>query len=875
MAHSWEIKQANSKNINIPSGFKSYEIGPITVFKLVNSDKGSYKSIDEISDAIINKIVVTEIKRLKSELQTINKIYNKGSVKGIDIRYIKNIISSLIKRIEKNDFEELRISIQKMFQKNNTGGKLNNYELLFDSTINGFKQFWSVDYPTIEKHLNILYNFKKTTLNKLNKFEMFIKENKKNIKNINVEDFNNLNDILSSYEIELNANSIIKKNHYFKKLISNENLIDDNFSNYKKFDSWLNLETVIYKAIKETELEKEREANFKITNYFETNEERAERERKDKKQYKEFQKNLNICKTKLRKEFKNLYPEKFNAWSKEINELEKLNQTNLRSTNGSLKLATISDELSVVCEIQDKTNREILKFIKSVREKVLIINGMAGTGKTSKVAEIINLCDELNLPLNEVFISAPSTVGAANIRQRWRLRAEVFQKRVNKYTLYQSESLRLFIVDEANMLTSAQLKMLFKKYKKNKEIKFIFIGDSGQINAYDHDNDKAEESPALDKESIVESAKKAGLELTKYEIRDIELTVDFRFLNIDNVDRFLAAMKWLREEDAVTPIFENFLEKAGYPYSEVVETLKSKNEIIDKFNANLSIYDYLNKRIEVGQAIDIERLKKRFSLKFDSEKTRLAIKEYENPENRRPELGKLYSKLFPNIKQRTRKPEEVDSSIILRRSNEGVVDSNTSLRPHLFNESDSELKEIELGELIFIKKTPKNTKEYQLKTNIDDGDLVVVTKLYESIEHNGNKISHIGVKPVLKRLDTFSQNLIDKFDRFAKKFLNLGISLFSEIDITVWHGNLNIEDDYEKWKEYIDLAIRLKPEDKKFHDPYLITYGYTRTMFTAQGGEWENVFIHQGDMWGYSAKEQKKYVYTAVSRTSKKVYFSN
>ena len=55
MAHSWEIKQANSKHINIPSGFKSYEIGPITVFKLVNSDKGSYKSIDEISDAIIKK----------------------------------------------------------------------------------------------------------------------------------------------------------------------------------------------------------------------------------------------------------------------------------------------------------------------------------------------------------------------------------------------------------------------------------------------------------------------------------------------------------------------------------------------------------------------------------------------------------------------------------------------------------------------------------------------------------------------------------------------------------------------------------------------------------------------------------------------------
>ena len=129
------------------------------------------------------------------------------------------------------------------------------------------------------------------------------------------------------------------------------------------------------------------------------------------------------------------------------------------------------------------------------------------------------------------------------------------------------------------------------------------------------------------------------------------------------------------------------------------------------------------------------------------------------------------------------------------------------------------------------------------------------------------------VKPVLKRLDTFSQDLIDKFDRFAKKFFNLGISLLSEIDIAVWHGNLNIEDDYEKWKEYIDLAIRLKPEDKKFHNPYLITYGYTRTMFTAQGGEWENVFIHQGDMWVIQQKSKKICLYCGFKNIKKSVFF--
>ena len=290
----------------------------------------------------------------------------------------------------------------------------------------------------------------------------------------------------------------------------------------------------------------EKNENKKETGFFETNEERAERDNNERERYKEFQENLIYCKSQLKKEFQILYPEKFNVWSAKLEELEKLNQATFK-LESSIELANLSEKLSDVCEIQDKPNKEIKEFIESIHEKVLIINGMAGTGKTSKVAEIIYLCGELNEPLSEIFISAPSTVGAANIRQRWRLKTEVFQKIVNKYTLYQSESLKFFIVDEANMLTCST-KDVIQKYIKNKEIKFIFIGDSGQINAYDHDNDRAEESPALDKESIIESAKKAGLELTKYEIRNINLTVDFRFLDIDNVDRFLAAMKWLRKK---------------------------------------------------------------------------------------------------------------------------------------------------------------------------------------------------------------------------------------------------------------------------------------------------------------------------------------
>lgn len=546
----------------------------------------------------------------------------------------------------------------------------------------------------------------------------------------------------------------------------------------------------------------------------------------------------------------------------------------MNTNESTFKLKSLSEDLTEAGEILDKPNREIKDFIKNSTNRVLIIDGMAGTGKTSKIAEIISICGELAYDKEHVLICAPSTVGAANIRQRWRLKTDTFQRLINNKTLNQFEYLKIFIVDEANMLTTNQLKMLFKKYKANNELKFIFIGDSGQINAYDHNNDESEESPALKTQDIIRIAKSSNLDLSKNSIRHITLNVDYRFLNIVGADKFLIGMKWLREDEVQSPIFENFLDKTGYPNSEVISTIKNKNEIIEKFNENHSIFEYLTKRIEIGQDVDIERLKKRFSLNYDLGEIKLAVDEYKYPENRRPELGKQYSKLFPNIKQRTKKPEEVDSSIILRRKGEGVVDSNLSIRPHLFSQNHSELKEIEVGELIFIKKTPKDLKENLLRTNIDDGDLVIVSKIYESIEHNGNKITHLGVKPVLKRLDTFSQNLIDKVDRFAKYF-NFGISILSEIDIAAWHGNLRKEDDHAEWKKYIDSPIQLKPKDKKFHNPCLIIYGYARTMFTAQGGEWENVFVHQGDLWGYSVKEQSKYIYTAVSRTSKKVYFTN
>lgn len=870
MAHSWEIKQANSKHINIPSGFKSYEIGPITVFKLVNSDKGSYKSIDEISDAIIKKIVHMETSKLKAELKIIKKKHNQGSLKGIDIRYIINTASSLIKRVENNNFEELNIHIQRMLQENIAGGKLNNYELLFNRTINGFKQFWTVDYPKIEKHSNILFNFKKATLDSLKRFEVFIKENKKNLKNINKQDFKSLNDAIDQYGIELNANSIIKKNHYFKKLISNDNLIDDNFSNHEKFDSWLNLEKLIYDAIKnsvqaakEVELQKQREVkrNEEISNL----------------------KNL-LVNNKL------YFPSYL--FSKTEKEIEKL-----YTIYDSKKI----EEINRMLEVIKSDSNTIKEFVNDDNVKFLIIEGMAGTGKTETInfllSEIFSKEDylsRLGRTFNEVLrdkyevvVCAPSNVAVANIRQRNIFFAKTFQNVSNqiKHQSPKYKNIKYLIIDEANMLTSLQIKNLVKNLKEFKEInfhklKFVFIGDEGQILPFHHSTGVKEYSSyGLDsnflKEQLCKERQVTGTGLT------LSLSFDHRFKLNNLPEDYIESVKWLRtepEDDVIT----EFLERNHQ--SGVVETIKEENVVINIFNREVSLGTEIRETLQNDEEPNFDKIKVRYdqALKgVSKEDFFLACNLYKDQKNRRPELGKQYSKVFPKIKERINDKSQLSQVIILHRSNEQVIETNLGIRPHLFPEDDPKKIEDTLilrGDILIVESSQFD-EDQDLDNQVYPGESVVVLDAdtvdikEHGIETYGN-FWKLTVRPVFRlqdrQLDVFKQ----KIPFLSKK----------NKEIVVWDGYLNSTLKYEKiFPQYMsdlekvgkDKLITKDSKELKIFKSYAVKYGYAKTNYAAQGGEWESVILQVSDSDWKGKYSNARWLYTAVSRSTKKLFFVN
>lgn len=65
MSHTWEIIETNESK-HLPSGFRIYEVGHIRIYKLINTETGSYKNIEAVSIAAKNKIINTEIEKLKS-----------------------------------------------------------------------------------------------------------------------------------------------------------------------------------------------------------------------------------------------------------------------------------------------------------------------------------------------------------------------------------------------------------------------------------------------------------------------------------------------------------------------------------------------------------------------------------------------------------------------------------------------------------------------------------------------------------------------------------------------------------------------------------------------------------------------------------------
>ena len=81
-------------------------------------------------------------------------------------------------------------------------------------------------------------------------------------------------------------------------------------------------------------------------------------------------------------------------------------------------------------------------------------------------------------------------------------------------------------------------------------------------------------------------------------------------------------------------------------------------------------------------------------------------------------------------------------------------------------------------------------------------------------------------------------------------------------------------------ENYSDIPEKYKRYKKIYNDPYLnalqIKFAYAMTCHKTQGGQWENIFIEQGYLTDEMInKEYLRWLYTAVTRSTKKLYLVN
>ena len=699
------------------------------------------------------------------------------------------------------------------------------------------------------------------------------------------------------------------------------NFYNDNDPEYRKFEKEINSFILIARNY-EQRMEGSKKLIRVVTDYIENNKGLVTKEESDKLQklvrklnkYLNTREGLNFfSKTNSRfkpgslekeiaKKFERIRGKvekikKWNAYKKEVRNFLQENRKYI-SKDISSEIYSMLDSKKInnkkLDELLEKINieidkirivpRKISKFLDS-SQAFLIIEGMAGTGKTEAINELVSqIKDRENIfdsivrttrqvrDIETISVSAPSKVAVANIRQRDIYFAKTFQHVGNAVNHHPKnyKNLKYVIVDEASMITPRSLSLFIKGLKKIPgndfgSIKFVFIGDKGQIRPYDFNDREEKDSVALNARYLTKVIDGYG--------DTLNLIYDHRFRINDLSNEFIEALKWLRT-DPQEDILTEFLNKLP-KNSKELETIKEKNEIINIFNETVSLGTEIREMLANDEYPDYTKFKKREeSLKDVGENEFYnAVELYRDQKERRPELGKLYSKIFPKLSDRLKEKADLAKVIVLHRSNEQVRETNLSIRPHLFeNFNDENILE---GELLTIENSPYSEDE-KPDEQIFAGETVVVlsaakiTTKKEHIDDLHGDIWKLQVRPIMRLQNRYLAYYAEKIP-----FINSG-----KRSIYVWDGAL-CSTEKEPSKLFDKDTNKIKKTnlvtddglEESLSNLYMVKYAYARTNFTAQGGEWDNIIIQTGDVDWKGHRSNARFFYTAATRMKEKIYF--
>ncbi|AXO79655.1 DUF2075 domain-containing protein [Olleya aquimaris] len=469
---------------------------------------------------------------------------------------------------------------------------------------------------------------------------------------------------------------------------------------------------------------------------------------------------------------------------------------------------------------------KISDFLKS-EDNIFILQGYAGTGKTTLIKGIVNFLEEINKQFN---VMAPTGRAAKVLRDKTgyckTVHSSIYKLEDLKSINSDSKELaehnikylfpidldnnveRVLIVDEASMISSRESKnelfdfgtnillddLLSHTFQTNKNNKIIFVGDPAQLPPVGDNQSKALEPTFFD-----------GL---GYACQSVQLT------------------QVMRQDDNL--ILENANTIRGLLKQSSRNTIELKYD--NSSFVKLDTYDIVKK----------------------------------------------YTQLYPN--------PQIGDGVIISFSNAQCYQYNFAIREQLYPQN----KDIVEGDIIMINNNNQYTYKTQL-FNGDLVKVVYVSNhIVEQsapvyVEKNGKftqEIIKLKFRKIEFRVPHFDEEIscyiIDDLLNSIDRDLTLDMTRMLYINFVMRFNNeqekrkqLGLEKFKVGSKEFKDELVK-----DPFYNALKVKYGYAITCHKSQGGEWDKVFIDYTGRTGLS-NEVLKWSYTATTRGVNTVYAIN
>ena len=515
-------------------------------------------------------------------------------------------------------------------------------------------------------------------------------------------------------------------------------------------------------------------------------------------------------------------------------------QSSVLEKNEDKKL-TISDvfkQYNLTADQSEMINK-LQVFLETKGKNIFLLKGYAGTGKTFLTKGITEYLTAIG---RDAVLCAPTGKASRILELKSQYPASTIHN-----TIYYAETIKERTIDD--MKGSEVYKFYFKLSENNHSTDTVYI---------------------VDEASMVSNNIN---ELENIQFGSGRLLDDlFDFINFDHNDHNKKII-FIGDSAQLPPV--GYDKKVGSPALNEKYIRERYNVTVDSFE----LKEIVRQKSESGVIINSQKLRQSISeglynhLDFETNDKDIFKFSAQNF------LDKYYDVTQGNRKRNT---------VVLAYKNSEVFSLNNSIRQLIINNSKNfniyvdRIPPIQNNEILIVTKTAlvqgesvKNGEIIEVET-VDSEIESVTIKL--KIKDKEGKVSSVPVELQFQDL-TFRLKKNNECTLLLRgKFLLNNIFLYKKFDENCINRALYI---FFKMR-HRELDVKTNPSiyySELRIDPYFnavrISFGYAMTVHKSQGSEWENVFIYFDPNTKKTNENYFRWMYTAVTRSSKKLFLIN